>query len=315
MLPSIADIISDKPHNSDAESVLEVNYLFTRWRQIKSQLLYAELFEGSILNRLKVWHQLQKACRFEKETYLKDRQYQVPTHILKKDLMSLFNIPSTNIVVTPPQVEKSLRQPQIENNAEEIRDSLRQNLRVLPDDVLIYMADEPNLQNGLYQALNTMKYFKEQKVAHLKLLLCDSPIASTIHKQVKELDISSRILFAEADSTQTDLLMACDIAFLPALYAPQTSALSLAMAHRRPVVLSSEVAGLETHLNLLSPYVFPLGASAPQIANCLLPLIRSSTLRHQLGERNAQALIDQTKEPIAQDHGQLVDSPVPPPKA
>jgi len=315
MFPSISDLFLEKTDQATSPSVLEVEYLSTRWRQIKSQLLYADLFEGSLLNRLKSWHQLQKACQIEKKNYQSHHQYKVPNHILKKDLMELFYVPFQNIVVDPePFHRKNLASPPKKLTTDE-RSMLRRQLNVEHDDLLIYLADEPNLQNGLYQALSTMKYFKDQKVNHLKLLLSHSYTTVTIKRQLKELGISSVIVLANESEEPFKLLSACDIAFLPALYAPHTPSLLKAMVSGRPVVLSSEVGGIEMHLKRLSPYVFPAGSQASIIANCLLPLLRSQNLRQQIGEENAKAVQDQTQTPILCDLGLGNLSRVDPPKA
>lgn len=315
MLPSIANICFEKQDHGESPSFIEVDHLYTRWRKIKSQLLYADLFEGSLINRLKIWHQLQKACLFEKKNYQSHNHYKVPSHILKKDLMELFNVPSKNIVVANDSFYKTTLQSPVAKLDDEERSSLRQQWNVGHDDILIYLADEPNLQNGLYQALSTMKYFKEQKVAHLKLLLSQSKTTQIINRQIKELGISPMIVLANAEESQTELLSACDIVFLPALYAPHCLSLMRAMACERPLVLSSEVGGLETYLDLLSPYVFAKGSQPLQIANCLLPLIRSQSLRQQVGEKNAQAIEKKRREPSVCDLGQRAVGRVDPPKA
>ncbi len=314
MLPSIADILLEKKNSADPSSAIEVDYLHTRWREIRSQLLYADLFEGTLLNRLKMWHQLQKACLFEQKHYQSHHQYKVPNHILKKDLMELFKVPSKNIVVDNDSFHKTSLKSCREKLDQKDRTSLRQQMNVDLEDILIYLADEPNLQNGLYQALSTMKYFMEETVAHLKLILNPSNTTSTIHKQIKELGISSMIIVADTKLSQTDLLEGCDIAFLPALYAPHTPSLIKAMAFECPVVLSSEVAGLETYLQLLNPYAFTKGSQPPQIANCLLPLIRSQTLRQQVGKQNAQAIENLANESYLPHISQNADGPGAPSK-
>lgn len=165
-----------------------------------------------------------------------------------------------------------------------IRDSLRFQLGLLPDDFLVGIIARLSDVKGhtyLIQALpEIIKKFSNTKL----LIIGQGKTREALIKEVGRLGLKSNIIFIpEARNTQ-DWLAAMDIFVLPSLQEGLGLALMEAMAQGVAVV-GSAVGGIKTLIqdNVNGLLVAPADVSA--LAQAIITLLSDSRLRRALGSR------------------------------
>ncbi len=242
---NFADLVRDKVESNGYQAVVGFNKMPGLDLYYAADPCYAETVkEKSFFYHLTARYRVLSA--FEKVVFAPEQNTVILSisEVQRDFFQAIYHTQDTHFCNLPPGVPADRLLPP---ESRELGDSLRRELGIGPDELIVLMVGSGFKRKGVGRALNAFKALPEKLLQQSRLVVVGDDRLDYYRKMAQRLDVGERVVFTGGRTDVPRFLAAADIFLHPAYQENTGGVLIEALAASLPVLVTA-VCGYSVHV-------------------------------------------------------------------
>ncbi len=285
--------------------VFFVSFLHRAWQKVATELGKSHPFK-----RKKNLESLrsQFMSLLEMRYYRADTHYIAVSHVLKKQLMEQFSIPSDRIRLihhgVDPEVFHHYSQKE---TSTETRALCRERFGCSDADHLLLHIETTTSRSGILKSLETLQQMILLGSEHLKLLVVHRGEAKGLEKKITALDLKNQVILTEDLLERSHYYWMADQLFFASDYEPFGLCVLEAMASALPVLVSDSVGAAELIRPGVNGETFKSEHLHDEISDLIFENLKNPERTKQLGLAARETALQNSWTTVAEEYKAFYD--------